>query len=97
MEKRQTNAEANIPINLSNIILSTAKEKILQPLPNVTDVSVTKTEQISRNFLQGDYTLYHITFTPCQTVIQRKFADLLRMRGILQRLYPFLRLPYLEP
>lgn len=43
MEKRQTNAEANIPINLSNILLSTAKEKSLQPLPNVTDVSVTKT------------------------------------------------------
>jgi hypothetical protein len=57
---------------------------------------VSKTEQVARNFLQGDYTLYHITFSPCQHTIQRKFSDFLKMRAILRRLYPFLRLPHLE-
>lgn len=57
---------------------------------------VSKTEQVTRNFLQGDYTLYHITFTPCQITINRRYADLLKLRAILQRLFPFLRLPFLE-
>jgi hypothetical protein len=65
-------------------------------LPNIQEVSVGKTEQVTRNFLQGDYTLYHITFSPCQITIQRKYSDLARLRAVLQRLFPFLRLPFLE-
>lgn len=93
-EKRSN--ESNAVINLSNIIITTAKEKALPPLPNILEVTVSKTEQVTRNFLQGDYTLYHITFTPCQITIHRKFTDLIKLRTILRRLYPFLRLPYLE-
>jgi hypothetical protein len=33
-------------------------------LPQINDIVVRKTEQISRNFLQSDYTLYYIHFTP---------------------------------
>jgi len=50
---------------------------------------------VARNFLQADYLLYHISFSPCQHVIQRKFADLRKARSILQKMFPFLRLPYL--
>jgi hypothetical protein len=96
-EKKPSGSENNNPINLSNVKLKTAKEKTLPSLPLINDVTVLKTEQVARNFLQSDYTLYHINFSPCQHVIQRKFADLRRARNILQRLYPFLRLPYLEP
>jgi hypothetical protein len=33
-------------------------------LPQINDVHITKTEQVSRNFLQSDHTLYYIHFTP---------------------------------
>lgn len=69
--------------------------KHLPPLPQITDIKVIKTEQKTRNFLQGDYTLYHIQFLPCNHVIQRKFNDFRKLRTILQKLYPHLRLPYL--
>jgi len=82
---------------LSNIKLISRKEKNVESTLNISDVVVTKTEQVSRNFLQADYTLYHIKFIPSQHKIERKFSDLRRLRFILQKLYPFLRLPYLEP
>ena len=91
-EKRRTESTA---INLSNITITTAKEKPLPALPNIQEISVSKTEQVARNFLQGDYTLYHITLSPCQLTIRRKFSDFVKMRAILRRLYPFLRLPHL--
>ncbi len=93
--KGEKKGESNAAINLSNVILSTAKEKPLQPMPNIQEVLISKTEQVTRNFLQGDYTLYHITFTPSQITIQRRYSDLLKLRTILQRLFPFLRLPFL--
>lgn len=69
----------------------------MQPLlPLINDVVVTKTEQVSRSFLQSDFTLYHISFPPTQHVVKRKFTDLRKVRNILQKFYPFLRLPYLE-
>ncbi len=95
MERRVTKDSG--PINLSNIRLYTAKEKLQPLLPLINDVVVTKTEQISRNFLQGDYTLYHIHFPPTQHIIKRKFSDFRKVRSLLQKFYPFLRLPYLEP
>lgn len=66
-------------------------------LPLINDIVVTKTEQVSRNFLQGDYTLYHISFPPTQHIVKRKFSDLRKVRSLLQKFYPFLRFPYLEP
>lgn len=71
--------------------------KHLSPLPTINDVKIIKTEQKTRNFLQGDYTLYHIQFSPCNHVIQRKFNDFRKLRTILQKIYPHIRLPYLEP
>lgn len=58
---------------------------------------VIKTEQISRNFLQPDYTLYYISFIPTQIVIERRFNDLRKLRSILSKMFPFIRFPYLEP
>ena len=66
-------------------------------LPLINDIVVGKTEQVSRNFLQSDYTVYHISFPPTKHVVKRKFSDFRKVRNILQKLYPFLRLPYLEP
>jgi hypothetical protein len=94
MEKKSKEGNA---INLSNIKIPTAKEKLQPLLPVINDVVVTKTEQISRNFMQSDVTLYHISFPPTQHVVKRKFSDFRKVRNILQKFYPFLRLPYLEP
>lgn len=95
MDKKGEKRSETSAINLSNIVITTAKEKPLLPLPNIQEVTVSKTEQVARNFLQGDYTLYHITLSPCHHTITRKFSDFVKMRGILRRLYPFLRLPHL--
>lgn len=66
-------------------------------LPQINDIVITKTEQVSRNFLQSDYTMYYIHFLPGNHVIKRKFADLRKLRSLLHGLYPHIRLPFLEP
>jgi hypothetical protein len=47
--------------------------------------------------LQSDYTLYHVKFTPGDHVIERKFSDFRKLRGILRTIFPHVRIPYLEP
>lgn len=64
-------------------------------LPQLNDIVINKTEQVSRNFLQSDYTLYYIHFLPGNHTIKRKFADLRKLRSLLHSLYPHIRLPYL--
>lgn len=64
-------------------------------MPIINDIKVIKTEQKSRNFLQGDYTLYHIQFYPSNFIIEKKFNDFRKLRTILQKIYPHIRLPYL--
>ncbi len=80
---------------MTNIKLQTNKIKQLPKLPQINDIIITKTEQVSRNFLQSDYTLYYIHFTPGNHVIQRKFTDFRKLRSLLHGLYPHIRLPYL--
>ena len=82
---------------MRNIKLKVVKSKDLQPLPAINDIVILKTEQKTKNFLQGDYTLYHIKFNPCGHVLQRKFNDFRKLRIILQKIYPHIRMPYLEP
>ena len=77
------------------IKMKTSNAKEMTPLPAINDISILKTEQKTRNFLQGDYTLYHIKFSPCNHIIQRKFNDFRKLRIILQKLYPYIRLPYI--
>lgn len=77
------------------IEINVIKGKELAPLPPIQDIKIIKTEQKTRNFLQGDYTLYHIQFCPSLHTIQRKFNDFRKLRAILQKIYPHIRLPYL--
>ena len=84
-------------IETGDIRIKGIKAKELPPLPAINDIVVIETEQKTRNFLQGDYTLYHIKFNPCNHIIQRKFNDFRKLRVILHKLYPHIRLPYLEP
>ncbi len=67
----------------------------MPPLPIIGDITIPKTDQIARNFLQSDYTLYSIQFIPGNHIIQRKFSDFRKLRSILQKLFPHIRLPYL--
>ena len=73
------------------------KSKGLKEMHTINDIKIIKTEQKTRNFLQGDYTVYHIQFNPGNHVIQRKFNDFRKLRTIIQKIYPHIRLPYLEP
>ena len=66
-------------------------------LPQINDIVITKTEQVARNFLQSDYTMYFVHFLPGNHVIQRKFSDFRKLRSLLHSMYPHIRLPYIEP
>ncbi len=75
--------------------ISTAKGGMFS-LPFISDVNVIKTEQISHSFLQKQYTCYNIKFLPTNHIIKRKFSDFRKLRTILRKLVPYIKLPYLE-
>ena len=78
-----------------NIPCIKAKVRSVLAEPSIT-VEVTGHEIASRSFVLPSYVLYTIVTKPLNVEVKRKYTYFEKLRHVLSKFYPGIRMPYLE-